>query len=98
MLNEKPKPPIRSSGPNTCPVCGKSSYSAAGIHPQCAVQQVDDLRKAAIKKKEAGGETTKEKAGKNKVATGRWQKTCPQCKLAQHVRRKECDCGHKFNK
>jgi hypothetical protein len=31
-----------------CPVCGKKSYSAAGIHPQCAVKQADAPREAAL--------------------------------------------------
>jgi hypothetical protein len=29
-------------------VCGKKSYSAAGIHPQCSVQQADAPRQAAL--------------------------------------------------
>lgn len=31
-----------------CPVCGKKSYSSAGIHPQCAVKQADAPREAAL--------------------------------------------------
>jgi hypothetical protein len=31
-----------------CPVCGKKSYSAAGIHPQCAMKQADAPREAAL--------------------------------------------------
>ena len=27
-----------------CPVCGAISYSPAGIHPQCAMQQADAPR------------------------------------------------------
>jgi hypothetical protein len=35
-------------------VCGKKSYSAAGVHPQCSMQQADAPRQAelAAKKKE----------------------------------------------
>ncbi len=25
-----------------CPVCGKSSYSLAGVHPQCSQKQADE--------------------------------------------------------
>ena len=31
-----------------CPICGKKSYSVAGIHPQCAVRQADAPREAAL--------------------------------------------------
>jgi hypothetical protein len=31
-----------------CPVCGKTSYSAVGIHPQCAVQQADAPRRKLL--------------------------------------------------
>ncbi|TWT85287.1 hypothetical protein Pla123a_00940 [Posidoniimonas polymericola] len=33
-ISVKPKPSV-------CPVCGHSSYSRAGIHPQCVGVQVD---------------------------------------------------------
>jgi hypothetical protein len=32
----------------TCPVCGESSYSKDGIHPQCAVQLADESRKEQL--------------------------------------------------
>jgi hypothetical protein len=34
--------PLPLIGPKRCPVCGHSAYSAAGIHPQCAVKRVDN--------------------------------------------------------
>jgi len=34
-------PPAPSSPRNLCPVCRKSVYSRAGIHPQCAVKLPD---------------------------------------------------------
>jgi hypothetical protein len=78
---------IRKS--KSCPVCGESSYSKDGIHPQCAVQLADESRKeqlhAARKASQAG--EPKQKS---------WNKQCPQCKSQLHVRRKECDCGHVF--
>ena len=45
MSTKKPEPIFPSRKPNICPVCGKSSYSAAGIHPQCAEKQADEKRR-----------------------------------------------------
>ena len=45
----KPEPLYATPSLGTvCPVCGKKSYSAAGIHPQCAVKQADAPREAAL--------------------------------------------------
>jgi hypothetical protein len=38
----------RPSIPMTCPICGHSSYSPDGIHPQCAVTQADAPRQAQL--------------------------------------------------
>jgi len=50
-----PTPIIGEHNRKICPVCGKRSYSAGGIHPQCAVQQAEAPReqqhKAKAKKK-----------------------------------------------
>lgn len=35
--------------PRVCSVCGKSSYSSGGIHPQCAEAQADGARVARLK-------------------------------------------------
>ena len=45
----KPEPlmPIRELG-SVCPVCGKKSYSSAGVHPQCSMQLADAPRQAAL--------------------------------------------------
>jgi len=73
-----------------CPVCGQSSYSKDGIHPQCAVQLADESRKEILQaaRKEAS------QSGQNKQKS--WNKQCPKCSTQLHVRRKECDCGHVF--
>ena len=44
------KPPPLSPQPNrkTCPICGHSSYSRDGIHPQCAVTKADAPRQAQL--------------------------------------------------
>jgi hypothetical protein len=54
--SSKPEPlyPLPSLG-TVCPVCGKKSYSAAGVHPQCSMQLADAPRQAELaakKKKE----------------------------------------------
>jgi hypothetical protein len=53
MSHKKPGP-VSMPGvraPKICPVCGSSSYSRDGIHPQCAQQQADAPRIAKIKAK-----------------------------------------------
>ena len=50
LTSKKPEPlfqPQQQAG-KVCPVCGKRSYSLRGIHPQCAVQQADAPRQAAL--------------------------------------------------
>lgn len=49
MDTNKPEPlyPTRTLG-SICPICGKKSYSAAGVHPQCSVVQADAPRQAAL--------------------------------------------------
>jgi hypothetical protein len=45
MNSKKPEPLfVQELSGQPCPVCGKRSYSLAGIHPQCAVQQADAPR------------------------------------------------------
>ena len=74
---------------NTCPICNKRSYSPAGIHPQCAVYQADSARAEKLKA------DRKKEASLSKPST--WtKKKCPKCGNEAHVRRKACDCGHKF--
>jgi len=47
------KPLTMVAGPvgQRCPVCGKTSYSAAGTHPQCAVAHADAKLRARFAKK-----------------------------------------------
>ena len=54
MNTKKPEPLYETAAAPVCPICGKKSYSPAGIHPQCAMQQADAPRQkklAAAKKK-----------------------------------------------
>lgn len=91
MDSAKPTPSLAERGKKICPICGRSSYSREGIHPQCAVQQTDAARHeriAAEKRKRA----QEKKAPRQKS----WNKKCPKCHIEVHVRRKTCDCGHAF--
>jgi len=55
-----------------CPVCGERSYSAHGVHPQCAVVQADAPRKQRLaaekraKDKEQAARREKERAKNQK--------------------------------
>ena len=91
MQHKKPVPLVARSRRPACPVCGQTSYSLAGIHPQCAVKQADDKRLERIRKRSKTDSDTQPS-----VASRTWQKVCPKCKASVHVRRKECDCGHEF--
>jgi hypothetical protein len=70
-----------------CPVCGKASYSASGIHPQCNVTRNDKVRTKSLKSKAAP---------KPKTAATPWLKRCPKCSRQVAARRHTCDCGHQF--
>ncbi|MFK7819267.1 MAG: hypothetical protein AB8G99_11145 [Planctomycetaceae bacterium] len=41
MSNRKPAPLIPPQNRKQCPVCGEPSYSAEGVHPQCAKRQTE---------------------------------------------------------
>ena len=95
MHAKKPDPlPTREAKAlRICDVCGEVSYSAAGMHPQCAQQQADERRIAGIK--------AEKKAAAQNPATGPavskpWTKLCPKCQLAMHIRKRQCDCGYLF--
>jgi hypothetical protein len=45
MNDLKPLPAGPDRTNKICPVCGKRSYSQAGIHPQCSMDQADAPRK-----------------------------------------------------
>jgi hypothetical protein len=94
MYEQKPQPIISARVYNRCPVCGEVSYSLAGIHPQCSVQQADEQRKVHIKREKL---LEKEKnTGTSASGISPWQKRCPKCNAVQHVRKAVCDCGHTF--
>ena len=84
MNHTKPKlvGPVRP----VCPVCGTTTYSQGGIHPQCAVARQDKVFSRP-----------KTKVQPEKSATlGQWRKRCPRCKRVVPARRMVCDCGNNF--
>jgi hypothetical protein len=91
MNHEKPKLVIQERGRKTCPVCGKSSYSRDGIHPQCAIQQSDAPRQLQLQ-----AEKRQALLSKKPPRQKSWNRKCPHCHVEVHIRRKVCDCGYKF--
>lgn len=94
MSNKKPEPLVPDKQPNICPVCGKASYSAAGIHPQCSVKKADQER--VEKRKEQAKAENESSNPTEKTKVSRWLKTCPKCKTLLHIRKTACECGHAF--
>ena len=92
MVTRKTRPLYAPPFRKHCPVCGEISYSAAGIHPQCAVQQAEAQR---IKRIKPPSKLTKKKTTTDADAKP-WQKICPKCQAHMHVRKKLCDCGYAF--
>jgi hypothetical protein len=88
MNSQKPEPIFTVPAPRLCPICKKPSYSAEGIHPQCAVVQADAPRQARLAAEKKALPKVKKKP--------RWEQTCPKCKTQVHVRRKVCECGYEF--
>jgi hypothetical protein len=80
-----PQPPK-----HICPICGKASYSAGGIHPQCAMQQADAPRMVRVRAAKAAEPKVK------KPARQPWTKRCPVCGNETHARLNVCKCGHSF--
>ena len=94
MRYKKPTPILGERNRKLCPVCGKRSYSAGGIHPQCAAQQADAPREQQLKAKKKT-EAKKKTVAKKLPQT--WnQKKCPECGVEVHVRKKKFDCGFDF--
>jgi hypothetical protein len=84
-----------SRGGVICPVCGQSSYSSGGIHPQCSVALADEKQKRQLvaEKTAAAKRKAKIKVPERLV----WNmKKCPKCSAKLHVRIKNCGCGYEF--
>lgn len=95
--NRMPVPlhPLAETARPVCPVCGTTSYSRNGIHPQCAQTQADGRRMTRLKSAKNHA-ATKAKV-RNPLALSPWHKRCPRCKAELHIRKATCDCGHKFD-
>lgn len=94
MSEKKPPPLLPARTLTRCPVCGETSYSHNGIHPQCSVRQADEKLDDSVKRE-------KMLESNNGTATPaarilRTQKSCPKCKELNHVRKMTCACGHTF--
>lgn len=90
-MNQKKPAPMHTAIPRkVCPVCGQASYSVAGIHPQCAEAQADEKRMKKVKAKKA------DKPAVLDATPSAWRKPCPKCGTHVHVRKAQCECGHKF--
>jgi predicted RNA-binding Zn-ribbon protein involved in translation (DUF1610 family) len=94
--NNKSNDPLttQKGAGKVCPVCGLTSYSRGGIHPQCALTQADAPRVKRLKVAKKLGKQ-KEKAPRTR-ALSHWQKRCPKCGHPAHVRALTCGCGHQF--
>jgi hypothetical protein len=93
MSNRKPVPLFDQRPRPRCPVCGETSYSVAGIHPQCAVRRLDSERMKGIRLRVAEGQP---KNVELSTDMGPWMRACPACNEAQHARKNACECGHVF--
>jgi hypothetical protein len=80
-----PPPPRKA-----CPMCGKATYSAGGIHPQCAIEQADEPRLVRMRAARLAEPKAK------KPVRQSWKKRCPMCNRELHLRREACECGHSF--
>ncbi len=67
-----------------------TSYSATGVHPQCAARSADLEWTKRMKAKRAEIAVVPEKTAKF------YQRCCPKCNVIQHVRAKTCECGYVF--
>ena len=89
--NKKPEPLFIPVARVVCPVCGHTTYSHEGIHPQCAMLAADKVHITRI---------NAQKLIQPEVSTDstlrRHEKRCPTCQGVQPIRRYKCDCGHVF--
>ena len=93
MYNRKPVPHFDRRLRPCCPVCGETSYSSAGIHPQCAVRRLDDERMKRMRLRVARGQ---QEQFEPPCDMSPWKRVCPVCNELQRVRKPACNCGHVF--
>lgn len=96
-MNPKRPAPLYQAKPRpTCPVCGATTYSKAGIHPQCAQERADENRMREIKAKRKANPPQPTIVSPEAVKS--WHRRCPKCRTEVHIRRPDCDCGYQFVK
>lgn len=89
-LHQRPQPLYGSPSRPICPVCGHTSYSSAGIHPQCSMHASDQVQANRVKRQNLA------KAESGEKSPGKFEKQCPKCQKIHHIRKHDCDCGHSF--
>jgi RNA polymerase subunit RPABC4/transcription elongation factor Spt4 len=89
-MSRKPLPLYVAPHRKRCPVCGETSYSLGGMHPQCCVRQADAER---IRRLKLAVPVVAAVPPKDRPP---WKKPCPRCQRLLHVRRAACDCGYRF--
>jgi hypothetical protein len=92
MNYTKPKAVGRSMP--DCPVCGKTTYSRSGIHPQCASERADRVAQVARKAALASAPEIVPAVQPRQ----QWKKQCVRCHRQVPARRAVCDCGFEFPK
>jgi hypothetical protein len=90
-LNNRPAPLYPTPQRAICPVCGHTSYSSTGVHPQCSMHKADQERMQRLARKPKPHRTSADA-----TELSPWQKICPRCRIVVHVRKKSCTCGYHF--
>ena len=82
LLFESPTRPL-------CPVCGQTTFSSAGIHPQCSVRRLDNVHMKLVQLRSGEGRQKKLKSAKQRSAED-------SVRPVRHSEKKACDSGKPF--
>jgi hypothetical protein len=91
-MNKKPPPLYLAPVRGKCPVCGHTSYSSTGIHPQCAMQVADRAQLQKLRERRP----VETKPVVSTPGPRPFERLCPRCKAIVHVRRIACRCGYEL--
>jgi hypothetical protein len=96
-INKRPAPLFTAFAKKgkACPVCGFTSYSRSGIHPQCARRHADEKRIARLKSQKQDA-TPGAGSAPPQSALKPCHKRCPKCRNQVHARKSRCVCGYSF--
>lgn len=89
MSEKKPIPLAPAPKRKVCPICGHSTYSPGGIHPQCAIAQADAPRKARLA---AARKAIKDQPDDTETVD------CPNCHAELPNDSKSCACGYALDR